>query len=139
MKRILILIVMALLMFATEGMAEMLTTDSGLRYEDLNVGDGVEATSGKWVKVHYTGWLNIDEGKGAKFDSSLNCGKPFDFQLGVGRVIKGWDEGVAGMKIGGKRTLYIPANLGYGARGGAGGAIPPGANLIFDVELLGVN
>ncbi|MBU0675175.1 MAG: FKBP-type peptidyl-prolyl cis-trans isomerase [Proteobacteria bacterium] len=115
----------------------MVTTDSGLRYEDHQVGSGAEATAGKTVEVHYTGWLNDKDAKGAKFDSSVDRGQSFDFPLGAGRVIKGWDEGVAGMKIGGKRTLYIPAALGYGARG-AGRVIPPNADLIFDVELLGV-
>jgi FKBP-type peptidyl-prolyl cis-trans isomerase len=111
----------------------MVTTPSGLQYEDLVVGDGVEAVTGKSVSVHYTGWLT----NGTKFDSSVDRGTPFSFDLGRGRVIKGWDEGVAGMKVGGKRKLTIPANLGYGARG-AGGVIPPNATLVFEVELLGV-
>jgi FKBP-type peptidyl-prolyl cis-trans isomerase FkpA len=109
----------------------------GLMYEDSVTGTGTEATSGKQVTVHYTGWLNKDGQKGDKFDSSRDRGEPFEFQLGAGRVIKGWDEGVKGMKIGGKRTLKIPSSFGYGARG-AGGVIPPNADLIFDVELLGV-
>ena len=117
--------------------ADMKTTPSGLKYEDSKVGTGEEAKSGNNVSVHYTGWLNEDGSKGKKFDSSVDRGTPFGFPLGAGRVIKGWDEGVAGMKIGGKRTLFIPSSLGYGARG-AGGAIPPNADLIFDVELLGV-
>lgn len=137
MKRILILLAMGVLMCATEGMADMITTDSGLRYQDHKVGDGAEAVRGKTVDVHYTGWLNDGDQKGSKFDSSVDRGQPFSFPLGAGRVIKGWDEGVAGMKIGGKRTLYIPASLGYGSRG-AGRAIPPNADLIFDVELLGL-
>jgi peptidylprolyl isomerase len=137
MKRIAVLIVMGVLMCATNVMADMVATDSGLRYEDHKVGEGAEAVSGKTVDVHYTGWLNDGDKTGKKFDSSVDRGRPFSFPLGARRVIKGWDEGVAGMKIGGKRTLYIPANLGYGARG-AGRAIPPNADLIFDVELLGV-
>jgi FKBP-type peptidyl-prolyl cis-trans isomerase FkpA len=110
---------------------------SGLKYTDTTVGTGAEATKGKKVSVHYTGWLYNDGVKGAKFDSSLDRGQPFSFGLGAGQVIRGWDEGVAGMKIGGKRTLIIPPDLGYGARG-AGGVIPPNATLMFDVELLGV-
>ena len=113
------------------------TTDSGLQYEDTTVGDGAEATKGQQVTVHYTGWLYNDDTQGAKFDSSKDRGTPVDFSLGAGMVIKGWDEGVAGMKIGGARTLIIPPALGYGARG-AGGVIPPNATLKFDVELLGV-
>jgi FKBP-type peptidyl-prolyl cis-trans isomerase FkpA len=109
----------------------------GLKYTDTTVGTGVEATKGKKVSVHYTGWLYNNGTKGAKFDSSLDRGQPFSFALGAGQVIRGWDEGVAGMKIGGKRTLIIPPALGYGARG-AGGVIPPNATLMFDVELLGV-
>ena len=135
-KRILILIVMGIFMCATDGMAEMVTTDSGLRYEDHKVGGGAEAVRGDRVEVHYTGWLNDGDKKGNKFDSSVDRGQTFSFLLGAGRVIKGWDEGVAGMKISGKRTLYIPAKLGYGSRG-AGRSIPPNADLIFDVELLG--
>ena len=108
---------------------------------DVKVGDGAEATAGKMVSVHYTGWL-YDEAAadkhGKKFDSSRDRGQPFQFPLAGGQVIKGWDEGVKGMKIGGQRTLVIPAEMGYGARG-AGGVIPPNATLVFDVELLGVN
>lgn len=107
---------------------------------DNKVGEGDLATSGKMVLVHYTGWL-YDEAvpghKGKKFDSSRDRNQPFDFPLGAGHVIKGWDQGVEGMKVGGQRTLVIPAHLGYGARG-AGGAIPPNATLVFDVELLAV-
>ena len=110
---------------------------NGLKYTDTNVGTGAEATKGRKVSVHYTGWLYNNGAKGAKFDSSLDRGQPFAFGLGAGQVIRGWDEGVAGMKVGGKRTLIIPPDLGYGARG-AGGAIPPNATLMFDVELLGV-
>ena len=113
----------------------MITTPSGLQYLDTTVGDGAEATSGQRVTVHYTGWLYNDGKQGAKFDSSVDRKDPFAFSLGGGQVIKGWDEGVAGMKIGGKRTLIIPPQLGYGARG-AGGVIPPNATLKFDVELL---
>ncbi len=108
-------------------------TASGLEIQELKVGEGAEAKSGKTVDVHYTGWL-LD---GTKFDSSVDRGKPFSFHLGAGEVIRGWDEGVAGMKVGGKRKLRIPADLGYGARG-AGGVIPANATLLFDVELLGV-
>ena len=117
---------------------KMETTASGLRYEDSVVGTGVQATAGKSVSVHYTGWLlGAADIKGDKFDSSVDRGEPFSFKLGARRVIAGWDEGVAGMKVGGKRTLYIPSKLGYGARGAAG-VIPPNADLVFDVELLGV-
>jgi FKBP-type peptidyl-prolyl cis-trans isomerase len=110
------------------------TQAGGLKYWDLKVGNGKEAKAGDTVSVHYTGWL-LDNGK--KFDSSLDRGQPFQFTIGAGQVIKGWDEGVAGMKVGGKRQLRIPPELGYGANG-AGGVIPPNAYLIFDVELLGV-
>ncbi|MBU3615220.1 FKBP-type peptidyl-prolyl cis-trans isomerase [Polynucleobacter sp. Latsch14-2] len=114
---------------------------SELKKIDSVVGSGVEATPGQEVDVHYTGWLfdeNAPENKGQKFDSSLDRGQLFSFPLGAGHVIKGWDQGVAGMKVGGKRTLIIPAEMGYGARG-AGGVIPPNATLVFDVELHGVN
>ena len=116
----------------------MTTTASGLQYEDTVVGSGTEATKGKSVTVHYTGWLYNNATQGNKFDSSKDRGDPFVFSLGAGMVIRGWDEGVAGMKVGGARTLIIPADLGYGARG-AGGVIPPNATLKFDVELLGVS
>jgi len=108
--------------------------------DDVKIGTGAEAKTGQTVSVHYTGWLydaNAADKHGKQFDSSRTRGTPFKFPLGAGRVIKGWDQGVAGMKVGGQRTLTIPAEMGYGARG-AGGSIPPNATLIFDVELLGV-
>ena len=114
---------------------------SELQKIDTVVGDGKEATAGNHVDVHYTGWLfdeKAPDHKGQKFDSSLDRGQLFSFPLGAGHVIKGWDEGVQGMKIGGKRTLIIPSEMGYGPRG-AGGVIPPNATLVFDVELHGVN
>jgi len=114
----------------------MITTPSGLQYEDTTPGSGAEAEPGQDVHVHYTGWLYNGAQQGVKFDSSVDRGEPFSFSLGAGMVIKGWDEGVAGMKVGGKRTLIIPPQLGYGARG-AGGVIPPNATLKFEVELLG--
>ena len=115
-----------------------ITTASGLQYEELTEGSGAEAGAGNHVTVHYTGWLQQPDGSaGAKFDSSKDRNEPFDFPLGAGHVIRGWDEGVQGMKIGGVRKLIIPSALGYGARG-AGGVIPPNATLIFEVELLGV-
>lgn len=110
---------------------DMITTASGLGYQDLDVGDGDMAEAGDTVSVHYTGWL-VD---GTKFDSSVDRGQPFEFTLGAGSVIQGWDEGVAGMRVGGTRKLSIPPELGYGDRG-AGNVIPPGATLIFEVELL---
>ncbi len=111
-----------------------------LKKTDHKVGTGTEAVAGKLIEVHYTGWLYdavAPDHKGKKFDSSRDGGKPFSFPLGAGHVIKGWDQGVAGMKVGGQRTLIIPSEMGYGAHG-AGGAIPPNAVLIFDVELLDV-
>jgi FKBP-type peptidyl-prolyl cis-trans isomerase len=113
----------------------MTKTASGLQYEDTTPGTGAAATRGQTCVMHYTGWLWVNGAKGAKFDSSLDRKSPFSFKLGVGQVIGGWDEGVAGLKIGGKRSLIIPPDLGYGARG-AGGAIPPNATLLFEVELL---
>jgi peptidylprolyl isomerase len=113
------------------------TTPSGLQIIDTQVGTGATPRTGQTCVMHYTGWLYENGAKGKKFDSSVDRGQPFEFPIGTGRVIAGWDEGVASMKVGGKRTLIIPAKLGYGARG-AGGAIPPNATLIFDVELLGV-
>jgi peptidylprolyl isomerase len=114
-----------------------MTTSSGLQVVDTKVGAGATPRAGQTAVVHYTGWLSDTGRKGKKFDSSVDRKEPFEFPLGQGRVIKGWDEGVATMKIGGKRTLIVPPQLGYGARG-AGGVIPPNATLIFDVELLGV-
>ena len=112
--------------------ANVITTASGLQYQILQPGDGAVAKAGQLVTVHYTGWLT----DGTKFDSSVDRGQPFQFTLGASQVIKGWDEGVAGMKIGEKRKLTIPANLGYGSQG-AGGVITPNATLVFDVQLLG--
>ena len=111
--------------------------ESGLQWEDVQVGDGALAERGAMVQVHYTGWLFNDGDLGEKFDSSKDRGMPFEFLLGVGQVIGGWDEGVQGMAVGGQRRLVIPPHLGYGAYG-AGGVIPPNATLMFDVELLGV-
>ena len=113
------------------------TTPSGLQFEDVVVGSGAEAAAGQDVSVHYTGWLFNNGVQGAKFDSSRDRNDPFEFSLGAGMVIRGWDEGVAGMKVGGTRRLIIPPALGYGARG-AGGVIPPNATLLFEVELLGL-
>ena len=110
-----------------------ITMPSGLKYVDMKVGDGTLAEPGMTAQVHYTGWLT----DGTKFDSSVDRGQPFSFKLGAGQVIRGWDEGVKGMRVGGKRKLTIPPDLGYGAAG-AGGVIPPNATLVFDVELLGV-
>ena len=110
-----------------------ITTDSGLQYEEIIIGSGDTAQAGHTVTVHYTGWLT----NGSKFDSSKDRNDPFQFNLGGGEVIRGWDEGVQGMQVGGMRKLTIPANLGYGARG-AGGVIPPNATLVFEVELLAI-
>ena len=118
----------------TMNLDNAITTPSGLKYIDIEVGTGDSPTTGQTVKVHYTGTLT----DGKKFDSSVDRGQPFSFKIGVGQVIKGWDEGVATMKVGGKRTLIIPPDLGYGERG-AGGVIPGNATLLFDIELLGVN
>ena len=113
------------------------TTPSGLKITDSKVGTGASPKTGQTVVVHYTGWLVENGAKGKKFDSSVDRGQPFEFPIGTHRVIPGWDEGVATMKVGGKRTLIIPPALGYGARG-AGGVIPPNATLMFDVELIGI-
>jgi len=118
----------------------MTPTDSGLQFDDTTPGTGAEASAGQRVTVHYTGWLHdtsAADGRGKKFDSSKDRGDPFRFNLGGGEVIRGWDEGVQGMKVGGTRVLLIPAALGYGARG-AGGVIPPNATLVFEVDLISV-
>jgi FKBP-type peptidyl-prolyl cis-trans isomerase FkpA len=115
----------------------MITTASGLQYEDTQQGTGATAQAGQQVTVHYTGWLYENGQAGAKFDSSKDRNDPFEFPLGAGMVIRGWDEGVQGMQVGGTRRLVIPPQLGYGARG-AGGVIPPNATLLFEVELLAV-
>lgn len=128
------------LLLATQGSVWAQASTKGLTMIDHKIGTGAEAVPGKTVVVHYTGWLfdpAAPDTKGKKFDSSRDRGDPFRFPLGGGRVIAGWDQGVAGMKVGGERTLTIPPELGYGARG-AGGVIPPNATLVFDVELLGV-
>ena len=122
---------------AAQTVGKTMTTPSGLKITDSTVGTGAQPKPGQTCVMHYTGWLYANGAKGAKFDSSLDRGEPFEFPIGMGQVIAGWDEGVATMKAGGKRTLIIPPELGYGARG-AGGVIPPNATLIFDVELLGV-
>jgi FKBP-type peptidyl-prolyl cis-trans isomerase len=132
---ILIALLAASLVFAAK--PKRMHKGDGLNYEITKEGSGSVAESGQRVQVHYTGWLNEGGTKGKKFDSSKDRGQPFVFGLGAGQVIRGWDEGVAGMKVGEHRTLFIPAALGYGSRG-AGGVIPPNADLIFDVELLGV-
>ncbi len=125
-------------MTASAAPTDYVTMPGGLQYHDEVVGTGPEPRAGQTVNVHYTGWLFEQDAKGKKFDSSRDRGAPFSFQLGQGRVIAGWDQGVATMHVGGKRTLIIPPALGYGARG-AGGVIPPNATLMFDVELLSIN
>ena len=143
MKTIALMMVILGLIISASGQAKTATgptkvtgeptkTPSGLEYWDIKVGTGAVAQAGHKVKVDYTGWLT----NGKKFDSSVGTGHPFEFMLGAGQVIKGWDEGVAGMKVGGKRQLRIPSDLAYGARGTGGGLIPPNATLIFDVQLL---
>jgi peptidylprolyl isomerase len=122
---------------SAQSAAKPVTTASGLQMIDTKVGTGASPRQNQTAVVHYTGWLYENGVKSKKFDSSVDRNEPFEFPVGAGRVIRGWDEGVASMKIGGKRTLIVPPQLGYGARG-AGGAIPPNATLIFDVELLGV-
>jgi len=126
----------ALIAMSTAANAETVTLPSGLKYQDEVVGTGPEPKAGQQVTVQYTGWLDEAGKKGKKFDSSRDRNQPFSFTIGAGQVIQGWDQGVMTMKTGGKRTLIIPPELGYGARG-AGGVIPPNATLIFDVELLG--
>jgi peptidylprolyl isomerase len=120
-----------------QAIGKTMTTPSGLQITDSKIGAGVSPKPGQTCVMHYTGWLYENGAKGKKFDSSLDRGQPFEFPIGKKRVIAGWDEGVASMKVGGKRTLIIPPDLGYGARG-AGGVIPPNATLIFEVELLDV-
>jgi peptidylprolyl isomerase len=120
-----------------QAQGKAVTTASGLQVIDTTAGTGASPKTGETCVMHYTGWLYVNGQKGAKFDSSVDRGQPFEFPIGVGRVIKGWDEGVSTMKVGGKRTLIIPPELGYGARG-AGGVIPPNATLIFDVELISI-
>ncbi len=145
---VLLFLVLASIAFSTNAFAQAKTdtssptkvtgdgvkTTSGLQYWDIKVGTGAEAKAGDHVKVHYTGWLT----NGKKFDSSVDANRPFEFALGQGHVIKGWDEGVAGMKVGGNRQLRIPPDLGYGSRGTGGGLIPPNATLVFDVQLLAI-
>jgi len=127
----------ALAQNATSTKGKIMTTPSGLQILDTQVGTGASPKPGQTCVMHYTGWLYEDGQKGKKFDSSLDRNEPFEFPIGMKRVIGGWDEGVSTMKVGGKRTLIIPPELGYGARG-AGGVIPPNATLMFDVELLAV-
>lgn len=122
---------------AAQTQGKTMTTDTGLKFIDTTVGTGASPKSGQTCVMHYTGWLSEGGAKGRKFDSSVDRGSPFEFPLGMKRVIAGWDEGIATMKVGGKRTLIIPPQLGYGERG-AGGVIPPNATLIFDVELLAI-
>ena len=137
MASVLLLFVLIILAFNWKKIfpagGNMITTASGLQYEDILVGSGQEAKIGDFAQVHYTGWLE----DGVKFDSSLDRNQPFEFQIGAGMVIQGWDEGVAGMKVGGTRKLTIPSHLGYG-ESGAGGVIPPNATLVFEVQLLGI-
>lgn len=138
MKKILICLAGVMMLAAAAFAAQKtVTTRSGLKYVDLKAGTGETAAKGQRVKVHYTGWLYENGKRGKKFDSSVDRGKPFVFRLGAGEVIKGWDEGVQGMKVGGKRDLIIPSNLGYGSRGFPG-VIPPNSTLNFEIELLGV-
>src|SRR5499425_2218928 len=124
-------------MATAQELGKTVTTPSGLQIIDTQVGTGASPRTGQTCVMHYTGWLYQNGAKGRKFDSSVDRGQPFEFPIGMQRVIAGWDEGVATMKVGGKRTLIIPPELGYGARG-AGGVIPPNATLLFDVELLDV-
>ena len=121
----------------SQSSAKPVTTSSGLQIIDSKPGTGASPRTGQTVVVHYTGWLYVNGAKGKKFDSSVDRNEPFEFPVGAGRVIRGWDEGVGSMKVGGKRTMIIPPQLGYGASG-AGGVIPPNATLMFDVELLGL-
>src|SRR5262245_5029589 len=138
MKKTMTFITLLLVLAAIAiGQAKVNTTKSGLKYIDQKVGTGADAVKGATVEVHYTGWLYVDGKRGNKFDSSVDRGRPFSFPLGAGRVIKGWDEGVEGMKVGGKRELIIPPDLGYGSRA-IEGAIPANSTLNFEVELLKV-
>ncbi len=132
-----LILILAAAFFQAPLWAKGTITKSGLKIEDTKPGVGPTAIPGKMVSVQYTGWLYVNGKKGKKFDSSLDRKKPFDFQLGGGQVIPGWDEGIQGMQVGGQRILIIPANLAYGAHG-AGAVIPPNADLIFDIELLAV-
>lgn len=140
MKSVLLIALLALSSLGDEAVNpdKMKTTDSGLRYQDVKVGTGAKPEVGQKCVMHYTGWLWEDGKKGMKFDSSVDRGKTFAFQIGKRKVIKGWDEGVLSMKAGGKRLLLIPPALGYGQRG-AGGVIPPDATLLFEVELIRVD
>jgi peptidylprolyl isomerase len=133
-----VLLILALPLLSEEKESKMTTTKSGLQYEDITVGDGPAPKKGQTCVMHYTGWLWENGAKGKQFDSSIDRGRPFEFPLGQGRVIKGWDEGVATMKVGGKRKLLIPPQLGYGAKGAGNGLIPPNATLFFEVSLLSV-
>lgn len=135
---IMLMLILSLFVGAAFVQENAKTTKSGLKYVDIKAGTGEEAIKGMKVAVHYTGWLYVNGKRGAKFDSSVDRGQPFSFDLGAGQVIKGWDEGVSGMKVGGKRELFIPPNLGYG-QSGAAGVIPPNATLDFEVELLKVS
>ncbi len=135
-RRDLAILAMSALLAGPALAQQEVTTPSGLRYVETKPGSGAAARPGQTAVVHYTGWLSEGGKKGRKFDSSRDRGEPFAFPLGAGRVIRGWDEGIAGMKPGGQRTLIIPPELGYGARGAGGGVIPPNATLIFDVELV---
>jgi|SRR5579862_3971519 len=132
-----IIAILAVATFTPAAAQPVTTTASGLKIIDVKVGTGPMPRAGQTCVMNYTGWLYVNGAKGKKFDSSLDRNEPFEFKIGAGQVIAGWDEGVATMKVGGKRTLIIPPNLGYGARG-AGGVIPPNATLIFDVDLLSV-
>src|SRR5438093_13700543 len=131
-------ILLFVLAVTVSGQDKVMTTKTGLKYIERKVGTGDEAVKGATVEVHYTGWLYVDGKRGKKFDSSVDRGKPFSFPLGEKRVIAGWDEGVAGMKVGGKRELIIPPNLAYGSSGVGNGLIPPNSTLDFEVELLKV-
>jgi peptidylprolyl isomerase len=132
------LLILAPPLLSEEKESKMTTTKTGLQYEDITVGDGPSPKTGQTCVMHYTGWLWENGAKGKQFDSSIDRGRPFEFPLGQGRVIKGWDEGVATMRVGGKRKLLIPPQLGYGAKGAGNGLIPPNATLFFEVSLLSV-